>query len=242
MRACACCVLLLVFGTAGAADKLRVAVASNFIETFDEIAAVFADETGIEAVPSTGSTGQLFAQIVRGAPFEVFLAADVLRPERLEARGLVPGGARFTYAFGRLVVWSSQANDCLAVLRDEKAGRVAIANPDTAPYGAAARDFLRSIDAWNPSRLVQGANAMQARAFAVTGNAVAAIIPVAQVSGPMADRASCLYEVPATRHQAIEQQAVLLDGASDAALRFIGFLQSPEARSIIEAHGYGAPQ
>ena len=242
MRACACCVLLLVFGTAGAADKLRVAVASNFIETFDEVAAVFADETGIEAIPSAGSTGQLFAQIVRRAPFEVFLAADELRPERLEARGLALDGTRFTYAIGRLVVWSSRADDCLAVLRDGNAGRVAIANPDTAPYGAAARDFLRSIDAWNPSRLVQGANAMQARSFAVTGNAVAAIIPFAQVSGPMADKTSCLYEVPGTRHQPIEQQAVLLDGASDAALRFIEFLRSPEARNIIEAHGYGVPE
>ena len=183
MRACACCVLLLVFGTAGADDKLRVAVASNFTGTFDELAAVFAEETGIEAVPSTGSTGQLFAQIVRGAPFDVFLAADVHRPERLEARGLTVEGARVTYAFGRLVVWSSQVDDCQAVLRADASGRIAIANPDTAPYGAAARDFLRSIDAWNPLRVVQGASAMQARAYAVTRNAVAAIIPFAHVSG-----------------------------------------------------------
>ena len=134
--------LLLISGPALAGDAITVAVASNFSRAAAEISAKFAGETGITVRISNGSTGKLYAQILNGAPFDVFLAADAERPVLLEQSGHAVAGSRTTYAEGTLVLWSGVENDCLAALRDEHGGRVALANPATAPYGKAAVNVL----------------------------------------------------------------------------------------------------
>ena len=242
MRVRALLVLLLLAGGAEAEERIQVAVSSNFVLAFTEIAISFREKTGIHALARTGSTGQLYAQISNGAPFDVYLAADAERPAALEHSGYGVKGTRFTYALGRLIVWSRQADDCLAVLHDPSAGYIALANPDLAPYGAAAREFLVSIDAWHAERIVLGANAMQARSFAVTGNAVAALMPYAHLTGLAKDSSRCVYEVPADSHSPIEQQALLLDANDANAKRFLEFLRSDEAREIIRQAGYGVPE
>jgi molybdate transport system substrate-binding protein len=238
VRVCALLILILLAGEVEAREPIPVAVSSNFVPTFTEIAMAFEEKTGIHAMARAGSTGQLYAQIFNGAPYDIFVAADAQRPEALVQSGYGVAGMRFTYALGRLVVWSNVADDCLAVLHDASAGRIALANPELAPYGVAAREFLQAIGAWHPERNVLGANAMQARSFAVTGNVVAAIIPQAQLTGMLLDSTSCVYEVPQSSHSPIEQQAVLLDASNDDARRFLEFLRSDEARQIIEQDGY----
>lgn len=242
MRVRAFLVLLLLAGAAEAQERIQVAVSSNFVLAFTEIAMSFKEKTGIHALARTGSTGQLYAQITNGAPFDVYVAADAQRPEALEHSGYGVEGTRFTYALGRLVVWSREVDDCLAVLHDPSAGYIALANPDLAPYGAAARDFLVSIKAWHAERIVLGANAMQARSFAVTGNAVAAVIPYAQLTGLAEHGSRCVYEVPAVSHSPIKQQAILLDENNENAKRFLEYLKSEEAHEIIRQFGYEVPE
>lgn len=244
MRVRAFLLLLLLFVAEASADQfLRVAVASSFLETAAGLADVFRSETGIEVRISSGSTGHLYAQIVNGAPYDVFLAADTERPRRLEAAGRAVAGSRFTYAIGALVVWSWTARDCLAALSDPEAGRIAIANPDTAPYGQAAREFLVSIDAWDTARprLVYGRSAAQALHFAATRNVPIAILPLAYASNPAVADATCAEEVPQSSHSPLDQQLVLLDADSDAARRFVNFLRGTSARDLIARHGYATP-
>lgn len=235
-------ILLLLAGEAGAQERIQVAVSSNFVLTFTEIAMAFEAKTGILALARTGSSGQLYAQISHGAPFDIYISADDQRPAALEHSGYGVEGTRFTYALGKLVVWSRKADDCLAALRDPQAGYIALANPELAPYGAAARDFLVSIGAWHAERIVLGTNAMQARAFAVTGNAVVAVMPYAQLTGLARTDSRCVYEVPADAHSPIRQQAILLDEKNVSAQRFLEYLKSDEAREIIRQYGYEVPE
>lgn len=244
MRRYAILVLLaLLAGPLHAADSITVAVASNFNRAAADIAAEFTAATGIAVRRVTGSTGKLYAQIEHGAPFDVFLAADAERSAGLEASGRAVAGSRFTYATGALVLWSRDRNDCLAVLAANVVGRVALANPDIAPYGRAAKEFLVSTGYWDSvsRRAVYGENIMQALQFTVTGNAALGIIARSQLSDPNLPDAACTWDVPAATYAAIDQQAVLLSRAADNenARRFIGFMQSATARAIIARHGYG---
>lgn len=213
------------------------------METATDLADLFRRETGIEVRLSSGSTGHLYAQIVNGAPYQVFLAADVGRPRLLEEAGRAVAGSRSTYATGALVVWSWAARDCLAALRDAQAGRIAIANPDTAPYGQAAREFLVSIDAWDSvqPRVVYGRSAAQALHFAATRNARTAILPRAYRGNPAVADASCEVDVPQSSHSSLDQQLVLLDADNEEARRFVSFLRGDEARNLIAGHGYAVP-
>lgn len=242
MRFRAILVLLLLAGAVDADERISVAVSSNFVPTFTEIAMAFREKTGIHAMARSGSTGQLYAQITNGAPFHVYIAADAERPAALEQSGYGVPGTRFTYALGRLIVWSRKADDCLAALYDPDAGYIALANPDLAPYGAAAREFLLAFDAWDDGRIVLGNNAMQARAFAATGNAVVAVMPYAQLTGFAESNSRCVFEVPVDSHSPIEQQAILLDKDNDNAQRFLDYLKSDEARAIIAQAGYEVPE
>jgi molybdate transport system substrate-binding protein len=188
------------------------------------------------------STGKLYAQIVNGAPFDVLLAADSERPTRLEALDHGVAGTRFTYAIGELVLWSRRAENCRASLEGHGTGRIAIANPDTAPYGSAARDFLKEAGLWErvEPRLVIGENIAQALQFVATGNAELGFIAWSQLHTPALPDATCTWPVPPSTHAPIEQQAVLLARAiaNTTAKRFLGFLRSDAARVIIRRHGY----
>ncbi|MGQ3018785.1 molybdate ABC transporter substrate-binding protein [Phenylobacterium sp.] len=224
------------------AAETRIAVAANFAEPAQEIAARFEATTGHRAVLSFGSSGQFFAQIANGAPFDVFLSADAERPIKVEADGLSVRGSRFTYATGRLVLWSRTpglVDGGGAILARGGFDKLALADPKTAPYGLAAVETLRRLglsDQLSP-RLVTGTSITQAYQFTDTGAAELGFVALSQVVGH--DRGS-RWIVPATHHSPIAQQAVLLKrGADNAAARaFMVFLKGPEARAIIRRYGY----
>ena len=224
------------------AAETRVAVAANFAEPAREIAARFEATTGHKAVLSFGSSGQFFAQIANGAPFDVFLSADAERPIKAEADGLSVRGSRFTYATGRLVLWSRTpglVDGGGAILARGGFDMLAIADPKTAPYGLAAVETLRKLglsERLSP-RLVTGTSITQAYQFTDTGAAELGFVALSQVVG---HKRGSRWIVPATHHSPIDQQAVLLKrGADNAAAKAVMvFLKGPEARAIIRRYGY----
>lgn len=237
--------LMFCLGGSVMADEVKVAVASNFASTFEVIAARFKETSGHTAKASLGSTGALYAQIVNGAPYEIFLSADAVRPQELVDNGnAVPGTVR-TYAVGRLILWS--ANTKLVdsegeVLKGGFKGRIAIANPVTAPYGLAAQQTLEHFGLWSAleKRLVRGQNIAQTFKFAASGSVDAAFIAFSQIrSGDYVGKGS-YWLVPQTLHDPIEQQLVLLEKgrSSKAAKALIEFIGSSEGRRIISDAGY----
>lgn len=229
---------------AATASEVRVAVAANFTEPAREIARGFEAATGHRAVLSFGSSGQFYAQIANGAPFEVFLSADVERPQKAEAEGLAVPGTRFTYATGRLVLWSRTPGLVTGQATLARGGfeRLAIADPRTAPYGLAAVETLRSLGLYDrlSGKLVQGASIAQAYQFASTGAAEVGLVALSQVAKT---RGGSRWIVPARLHSPIAQQAVLLKpGADDPAARaFLAYLKGPQARAVIRRYGYETP-
>ncbi len=234
--------LLLALPVAQAAQPVTVAVASNFAGTAADLATRFTNDTGISVRIVPGSTGKLYAQITSGAPFDVFLAADEARPQRLEDEGYVADGARFTYAIGDLALWSTTQTDCEFALRSPRAGHVAIANPLIAPYGLAAKQYLQTQSLWNvvDDRLVYGENVMQAAQFVATGNADVGFIPAALLQQEHMPKPRCTLALPQGTYTPVRQDAVLLSraGQLENARRFFSFLQSDAARDIIAANGY----
>jgi molybdate transport system substrate-binding protein len=226
-----------------AAEMARVAVAANFTQVAREIGGLFEVHTGHRAVLSFGSTGQLYAQISQGAPFDVFLAADQERPAMAIEQGLAVAGTGFTYARGRLVLFSRDAalvkDD--STLRDGQFTRIAVANPVTAPYGVAAAAVLRALgvhDSLAP-RMVRGNNIAQTYQFVVTGNAELGLVAFSQV---VDHGAGSYWLVPEHLHAPIAQDAVLLRHGQDnpAARAFLDFLQGPQADAVKARYGYAA--
>jgi molybdate transport system substrate-binding protein len=224
-----------------AADT-QVAVAANFTEPAKEIAAAFKAKTGHTATLSFGSSGQFYAQIAHGAPYEVFLSADAERPKKAEEEGLGVPGARFTYAVGRLVLYSKTPGlvDAKgAVLTSGKFEKLSIADPTAAPYGEAAVETMRKLkvyDALAP-RIVKGSSITQAYQYVATGNAELGFVALSQVVNvPGGSR----WLVPAADHAPIQQQAVLLKTGekNPAARAFLTFLKSRTAVAIIKRYGY----
>lgn len=223
------------------AGQTNVAVAANFTGAAKEIARAFEETTGHEAILSFGSTGKLYTQITQDAPFEVFLAADAARPEKLTEEGLAVTGSRFTYAIGKLVLWSKDpaavtGEDTLKTADFEK---ISICNPVAAPYGAAAVETMKALDVYDAlkPRFVEGANVTQAHQFVETGNAEVGFVALSQV---IDDDSGSRWEVPQEFYEPIRQDAVLLNKGADseAAAAFMAFLKQPEARSIIVKFGY----
>ncbi|HQF30786.1 MAG TPA: molybdate ABC transporter substrate-binding protein [Hyphomicrobiales bacterium] len=227
----------------GRAGEVNVAVAANFTAAANEVAAAFKEKTGHDAVLVFGSSGKLFAQIANDAPFGVFLSADVARPEKAEAEGLAVAGSRFTYAIGKLALYSAKAGVVDAGGKVLSAGsfeRLAIANPDTAPYGAAAMEVLGALGLAETlaPKLVRGDNIAQTMQFVATGNAEIGFVALAQVIG--LDGGS-RWIVPEDLYRPIRQDAVLLKKgeANPAATAFVDFLESEDGRAIVERFGYG---
>lgn len=238
-------VLALLTPAAAFAAEVKVAVAANFAEPAKAIAARFKARTGHDASLSFGSSGQFYAQIANGAPFGVLLSADRARPEKAEAEGLAVTGSRFTYAVGRLVLYSRTpglVDGRGAVLRGGRFDKIAIADPRTAPYGVAAVETMRKLGVYGAlaPRLVQGTSITQAYQFVDTGAAELGFVALSQVARA---KGGSRWLVPAANHTPIEQQAVVLKaGANNAAARaFMSFLKGPEARAIIRSYGYEAP-
>ncbi len=235
-----------LFAPQAPAAEATVAVASNFVHPIEALETLFAAHTGHRLRISSGSTGQLYAQILSGAPYDLFLAADQHRPRLLEERGLTVPGSRFTYAVGLLTLWSADAGRIdeagPAVLRRGDFRHLAIANPELAPYGLAARQVLQAFGLWDAlaPRLVRGQSIAQAFQFVVTGNAELGFVARSQVLSPRNRTPGSRWDVPESLHAPIRQDAVLLARARDnaAANAFMEFLRSTKAAALIRSFGY----
>lgn len=218
------------------ADELHIAVATNFSEPARQLAALFEEQSGHRSIISTGSTGKLYAHIVNGAPYDVFLAADHRRPMLLEEAGLALANSRFTYAIGRLALWSRESDYITTGLPDVAGfSHLAIANPQLAPYGEAARETLQAMNMWSAvqAKLVRGESIGQTYQFVASGNARLGFIARSQLP----TQRGSFWLVPQSMHARIEQQAVVLD-ATPAAQSFVHFLRQPAAQKIIRDSGY----
>jgi molybdate transport system substrate-binding protein len=233
-----------VVSCAALADEARIAVAANFASPAKKLAQDFTRRTGHRLALSSGSTGKFYAQIKNGAPFDALLSADDETPLKMEAERLAVSGTRFTYAIGRLVLWSPQQAlvDKASILRTPAFNRIAIANPRLAPYGAAAKQTMEKLGVWHgmQDKLVQGENIAQTFQFVFTRNADLGFIALSQLHERGQLKAGSHWLVPAELHAALRQDAVLLQhGASNAAARgFLDYLRSPQARELIRAYGY----
>lgn len=236
--------LSLATGSLHAAEA-RVAVAANFAEPIRAIAAVLEKTTGHTLQVTVGATGRLYAQVRNGAPFDVLLAADTRTAEQLEADGLAQPGSRFTYATGKLVLWSADADKVDArgaVLKREGFRKLAIANPKTAPYGAAALEVMNKLGltaALTP-KLVQGESIGQTYNFVHTGNAEIGFVAMSQVLEGGRLKGGSMWVVPQDLYAPIRQDAVLLKrGANNEAARaLMQLLQGPNIKTLIRSYGY----
>jgi molybdate transport system substrate-binding protein len=242
------CVMWLcvwLFITTGAnAEEVQVAVAANFVSTMKDIAAEFERGSKHKVQVTPGSSGKFYAQIKNGAPFDVLLSADDERPKLLEDEGLGVKGSRFTYAVGRLVLWSQDPALVTGqdTLKTATFKHLAIANPKLAPYGVAAMQAMIKLGLWESlqSRIVMGENLGQTAGFLESGNAELGFLALAQVLDEKLKGKGSRWEVPESLHEPIRQDAVLLTkGESNpAAKSFLEFLHSQEARVIMERYGY----
>lgn len=236
--------LAAVAGTLHAAEA-QVAVAANFAEPIKAVAAVLEKTTGHTLQITVGSTGRLYAQIKNGAPFDVMLAADTRTPARLETDGLAQPNSRFTYATGKLVLWSAdpaKVDAQGAVLKGDGFRKLAIANPKTAPYGAASVEVMDKLGltaALTP-KLVQGESIGQTYNFVHTGNADIGFVAMSQVLEGGRLKGGSLWVAPQNLYAPIRQDAVLLKQAAgnEAALALMKLLQSPNIKELIRSYGY----
>lgn len=242
--------LLALPASLATAAPLLVAAASDLAYCIDELAAAFRKETpGAEVKVSTGASGNFFAQIRNGAPFHVFLSADMMYPTQLAKAGAADGATLRPYAVGRIVLWTTDSrfdvNQGLALLRDPRVTRIAIGNPDTAPYGRAAKAVLVRDKLWEAvqPRLVIGENIAQAAQFVQTGNAQLGIVSLATVRSPKMAGVGRYHLISDTGVPPIEQGAIVTAVGMKEPLagRFVRFLGSPAARAILERQGFGLP-
>ena len=242
-----CLVALVAFLACASvlADEVQVAVAANFTAPMKLIAAEFEKDTGHKAVLSFGSTGKFYSQIINGAPFGVLLSADDETPARLEKENAAVDGSRFTYAIGKLVLWSADPGKVDAqgeVLKKGNFKKLAIAAPKLAPYGAAAIATLTKLGllASLEPKLVTGESIAQAFSFVSTGNAELGFVALSQVYENGKLKSGSAWIVPASLHSPIRQEAVLLTHAKDnkAAVALLAFLKTEKAKAVVRSFGY----
>lgn len=225
------------------ADDVPVAVAANFTAPMQKVAAEFEKDTGHKALLSFGGTGKFYAQIRNGAPFEVLLAADDETPAKLIAENAAVAGTQFTYAIGKLVLWSPKpgvVDDAGEVLKKGGFEHIALANPKLAPYGAAGVETMKALGVYDAlqARIVTAENIGQAYQFVSSGNAELGFVALSQLAG---QAGGSRWMVPQNLFKPILQDAVLLKKGADneAATAFIAFLKGPDSRAVIEKYGYG---
>lgn len=238
-------IFLLSLTTASArADNINIAVASNFAHTLYSISKDFKSRSGHQLRISSASTGKLFTQIKHGAPFDIFLAADEKTPNRLIAEGDATMELSKIYAIGRLVLLSNIDPDktCRDIIDNDKLRRLAIANPNTAPYGAAAQQVLEKLQRWDKieTKLVIGENIAQTLQFVSTGSASAGFVAKSMLMQGIEINASCEWDIPVEMHSPIRQKMVVLNKASHkpAVRAFWQYMNSGEASAIIKNSGY----
>jgi molybdate transport system substrate-binding protein len=237
-------ILVVLAVTPALAEQALVAVAANFIGPFREITTEFEKATGHTVQVASGPSGGFYTQIKNGAPFDVFFSADNERPKLLEDEGLGVKGSRFTYAIGRLVLWSPDPNLVKGedTLRSGKFKHLAIANPKTAPYGMAAMQAMQKLGVWESiqPRLVMGEGLGQTMGFIESGNAELGFLALSQVMDPKIKGKGSRWDVPINLHEPIQQDVVLLAKGKDnpAAKALMEFMGGQQATAIIERYGY----
>ncbi len=224
------------------AGELKVAVAANFMTPLVKISEVFTKETGHKLVISSGATGKFYSQIREGAPFEVLLSADQDTPKKLVADNFAVADTQFTYAVGKLVLWSPKdkfVDGKGAVLKSESVTHIAMANPKLAPYGAAAKEFLKKAGLWKSleSKMVYGENIAQTHQFVSTGNAEVGFVAMSQIKNANGSH----WLVPDSEHAPLKQDAILLKAGKNnpVAKKFFEFLKEKKTKEIIADFGYG---
>jgi molybdate transport system substrate-binding protein len=226
------------------AEQALVAVAANFVPPFREVVMEFETTTGHTLRVVSGSSGNFYAQIKNGAPFDLFFSADSEKPKLLEDEGLGVKGSRFTYAVGRLVLWSPDPDFVTGedTLRSERFKHLAIANPKTAPYGMAAMQAMQKLGVWEKlqPRIVMGENLGQTMGFIESGNAELGFVALSQALDPKLKVKGARWNVPTDLHEPIKQDVILIKKGKDnpAANALIAFMGRPQARAIIERYGY----
>ncbi|MFC1747060.1 molybdate ABC transporter substrate-binding protein [Candidatus Neomarinimicrobiota bacterium] len=248
--------MLIAENPFGEEETVLVAVATNFAEVARQLQTDFQRQGHYTMTIATGSTGQLYAQIIHGAPYDIFLAADQERPRRLEVEGLAVPSSRITYAIGQLTLWSPDPDllgpGGLVGLHTGEIRRLAMANPDLAPYGAAAREVLTSLGLYGPSpdglrdRIIMGENIGQTWAMVLSGNADLGFVALSYVlspNNPSHDKEGSRWDIPANLYTPIRQDAVILMHGMDnpAVWAFFEFLGGDEAKATITSFGYGTP-
>ena len=241
---------VVVFGQGqarGQARPLTIAAASDLRTVFPDLVAGFERETATKVTVTFGSSGTFFAQIQNCAPYDLFFSADVDYPRQLAASGYADAGTLYQYATGRIVLWTRKDSGIdissgLAVLRDPRVRRIAIANPKVAPYGRAAEATLRSSQLYEAvqSKLVLGDNIAQTAQFADSGNADVAIIAHSLALGPELNARGMYFEIPPATHAPIEQAAIIITASKNraAAERFLTYLKGPQAQVTFRKHGF----
>lgn len=238
--------LLSLPGFAAQAEDATIAVAANFAAPLEQLVAAFEQHSGHSLRVSSGSTGSLYTLITQGAPFDLLIAADQARPKRLVDEELAVRGTRCSYAVGRLVLWSRDedriGDDPMAALSDRKLRHLAIAHPDTAPYGAAAREVLEHLGVWSQlqSRLVRGMDIGQTYHMVATANAELGFVAASSLAAAGEQAGGSRWQVPDDLHTPLAQDAVLLRRGRDnaAAIGFLRYLGSEDARATIDRYGY----
>lgn len=236
--------LLGTMTTSAFAEQVLVAVAANFVPPFRELAVEFERSTGHHLKVAAGSTGNFYSQIKNGAPFDVFFSADMERPKLLEDEGLGVKDTRFTYAIGRLALWSPNADLVKGeeTVRSGQFKRLAMANPKTAPYGLAAMQAMQKLEVWEKvqPKIVMGENLGQTMGFIQSGNAELGFVALSQVMDPKIKGQGSRWDVPNHLHEPIKQDVIVLTKGKDnqAAKALMEFIGGPQAKKIIERYGY----
>ncbi|MGC4098264.1 MAG: molybdate ABC transporter substrate-binding protein [Nitrospira sp.] len=240
-----CLGVWLLFGVSGAqAEQVQVAVAANFVPAFKDIAVEFEKQSGHTIQMNAGASGKFYAQIKNGAPFDVFFSADDERPKLLEQEGFGVRGTRLTYAIGRLVLWSQDPTLVVGedVLKTGKFKHLAMANPQTAPYGTAAMQAMKQLGVWEnlQPRIVMGESLGQAIGYVESGNAELGFIALSQALEDKLKGKGSRWDVPSNLHEPIRQDVILLTKGRDnpAAKALMEFIRNPQTRAVLERYGY----
>ena len=233
-------ILLVLICFVASAAEVRVAVAANFLATLKALAPLYEEHSGDRLVISGGSSGKLYAQIVNGAPYDVFLSADTFYPQKLVENGKGVKQSRFIYAKGLLVLWSKkQSLVDAAKLDSDDVKHIAIANPKTAPYGSAAIQTMQKINIFEgvKSKLVKGESVGQTFQFVASGNAQIGFVALSQVLNPNNKYNGGYWPVPIEYYSPLDQQAILIKD-NEESRQFLNFLRSPKAQEVIKQFGY----
>jgi molybdate transport system substrate-binding protein len=250
LRNAAAALLLLFVAASAGAQTITIAAASDLQTVFPALAAQFQRETGHPVSPVFGSSGNFFTQIQNGAPFDLFFSADIDYPRQLEAAHLAVAGSLYEYAAGRIVLWTRKDSGIdlargLAVLDDPRVRKIAIANPEHAPYGRAAVAALQHDGVYDrlKSKLVLGENISQAAQFVQSGNAEVGIVALSLTLSPEAKSVGVSRDIPANAYPPIDQAVVILSSSRniEIARQFVAFLKKPDVVRLLQSYGFSLP-